>query len=134
MKIKSSLTSKRKLNPKVRVDMPFDEKMFCQRLQCKRTESRTVREVTYYTISTYKDLDELLGHNWHYREINSAGDFCYVVLETVKYHLYRCKPLIQYVLCENGKPVQAKTPQGHALIFSFDGVASAFGKNEDIFI
>ena len=41
LKIKSSLTSKRKSNPMVRVDMPFDKKMFCQGLQCKRTESKT---------------------------------------------------------------------------------------------
>ena len=65
LKIKSSLTSKRKSNPIVRVDIPFDKKMFCQGLQCKGTESRTVRGVTYYKISNYKDLDELLGHNWH---------------------------------------------------------------------
>ena len=135
LKIKSSLTSKRKSNPLVRVDMPFDKQTFCQGLQCKGTESRTVKGDTYYKISTYKDLDELLGHNWHYRGINSAGDFCYVMLETVEYHLYRRKPLIHYVPDENGRPLQAKTPQGHALVFTFvrgDGVASEFGKN-DIF-
>ena len=136
LKIKTSLTSKRKSNPVVRIDMPFDKKMFCQGLQCKGTESRTVRGITYYKIRAYKDLDELLGHSWHYRGINSAGDFCYVVLDTVEYHLNRRKPLIQYVPDENGKPVLSKAPQGHALIFSFvrgDGIASDFGKNQDIF-
>ena len=74
--------------------MQFDKNMFCQGLQCRGIESRTVRGITYYKISTYKDLDELLGHNWHYRGINSAGDFCHVVLDTVEYHLCRCKLLI----------------------------------------
>ena len=91
--------------------MQFDKKTLYQGFQCKRTESRTVKGVTYYKISTYKDLDELLGHNWHYRGINSAGDFCYVMLGTVEYHLYTCNLLIQYVPDDNGKPLQAKTPQ-----------------------
>lgn len=95
LKIKSSLTSKRKSNPIVRVDMPFDLKIFCQGLQCKGTVSKTVKGITYYKIRSYKELDELLGHNWHYRGINSSGDFCFVMLETVEYHLYRRRPLIQ---------------------------------------
>ena len=103
----------------MRIDMPFDKKVFCQGLQHKGTESRIVRGITYYKICTYKDLDELLGHSWHYWGINSADDFCYVVLDTVEYHLNRRKPLIQYVPDENGKPVLSKAPQGHALIFSF---------------
>ena len=136
LKIKSSLTSKRKSNPVVRVDMQFDKQTFCQGLQCKGTETRTVKGNTYYKINTYKDLDELLGHNWHYRGINSAGDFCYVMLDTIEYHLYRRNPLIHYVPDENGRPIQVKTPQGHALVFTFvmgDGVASDFGKSGDIF-
>ena len=103
----------------MRIDMPFDKKVFCQGLQRKGTESRIVRGITYYKICTYKDLDELLGHSWHYRGINLADDFCYVVQDTVEYHLNRRKPLIQYVQDENGKPVLSKAPQGHALIFSF---------------
>ena len=94
--------------------MPFDVKIFCQGLQCKGTVSKTVKGVTYYKIISYKELDELLGHNWHYRGINSSGDFCLVMLETVEYHLYRRRPLIQYVPDENGRPIQAITPQGHA--------------------
>ena len=89
LKIKSSLTSKRKSNPVVRVEMPFDKNMFCHGLQCKGTVKKTVKGVDYYKICSYKDLDELLGHNWHYRGINCSGDFCYIVLETVEYHLYR---------------------------------------------
>ena len=136
MKIKSTLTGKRKSNPIVRVDMTFDKQTFCKGLQCKGTVSRTVKGIVYYKISSYKELDELLGHNWHYRGINGAGDFCYVILNTVEYHLYQRKPLIQYVPDEGGKPLQTKTPQGYALVFTFvrgDGIAADFGKNEDIF-
>ena len=60
LKIKSSLTSKRKSNAIVRVDMPFDKKIFCQGLQCKVTESRTVRGVTYYRIDTKVEGSVLL--------------------------------------------------------------------------
>ena len=67
LKIKSSLTSKRKSNPVVRVDVPFDVKIIYQGLQCKGTVSKTVKGVTYYKISSYKELLELLSHNWHYR-------------------------------------------------------------------
>ena len=93
MKIKSTLTGKRKLNPIVRVDMTIDKQTFCQGLQCKGTVSRTVKGVVYYKISSYKELDELLGHNWHYSGTNGAGDFCYIILNTVEYHLYQRKPV-----------------------------------------
>ena len=46
LKINSSLTSKRKSDPVVRVDMPFDMKIFCQGLQCEGTVNKIVG-VTY---------------------------------------------------------------------------------------
>ena len=34
------------------------------------------RGIQRYKVNKYEDLDPLLGHNWHVRGINAAGDFC----------------------------------------------------------
>jgi len=59
---------------------------------------RLVRRVEHYTIDAYSDLDSLLGCNWHYRGLNSAGDFCYVMCGTVEFYVYRKRPLVFYVV------------------------------------
>ena len=60
--------------------------------------------VPIYTIDHYNDLDELLGNQWHMRELNVNGDFSYAILGTVSFLLTRCRPLSGYevVRCEDG--------------------------------
>ena len=78
----------------------------------------------------------MLGHNWHYRGSNSAGDFCFVIRETVEFYLCRKRPLIQYIPNGNQNPTRVSTPQGYALVFKYvrgDGTPSQFGKLDDVF-
>ena len=85
LKIKSLLVGHRKSNPVSRIEMTFDKVTFDEGLRTKGHASKSVRGTQHYKISSYNDLDGLLGHNWHYRGLNDVGDFCYVVLETVEY-------------------------------------------------
>ena len=96
---------------------------------------RLVRRVEHYTIDAYSDLDSLLGCNWHYRGLNSAGDFCYVMCGTVEFYLYRKRPLVYYVVKEE-KPTKTCVPQGYCLVFKYvrgDGPPSQFGKIDEVF-
>ena len=44
----------------------------------------------------YSDLDSLLGKKWFIRGINESGDFCYVMLETVRFYMSEKSPHIDY--------------------------------------
>ena len=81
-RIKSALNSNRKGSPLVRIDMPFDSIEFDGGLQRFGTKKRFVKGVQRYSISSYQDLNTLLGAGWHYRGININGDFCYIILNT----------------------------------------------------
>lgn len=96
LKIKSSLSSQRKANPAVRIEMMYDKRTFDEGLRMKGKFKQQIRGVEHYTIDAYSDLDSLLGCNWHYRGLNSAGDFCYVLPGTVDFYLCRRRPLIHY--------------------------------------
>ena len=92
-KIKSSLSSQRKPSPLVRIEMMYDQMVYEKGLKIKGKLKRQSRGVEHYTVEAYHDLDGILGCNWHYRGLNSAGDFCYVMLETIEFYLYRKRPL-----------------------------------------
>ena len=46
---------------------------------------RATKEV--YSLSCLTKLDDLLGDRWYIRGINSAGDFCYVEPDSVRFYL-----------------------------------------------
>lgn len=87
IRVKSALTSKRKGNP-VNISMPFNKQTFGEGLMLKGTIKKVVRAVKY-NIKTYADLDELFGRNWHFMGLNAAGDYCYVISNTLEYYLYK---------------------------------------------
>ena len=135
LKIKSSLTSQRKVNPMVRIEMMYDRGTFDKGPRMKGRFKQRNRGVEHYTIDNYNELDSVLGSNWHYRGLNSAGDFCYVMLRTVDFYLYCKRPLIHYIEKDN-KPVKICVPQGYVLVFQYvcgDGPSSQFGNIDSIF-
>ena len=119
MRIKSTLLAKRKANPVTRIDMPFDRAAFERGLKSHGQVKQYSRGTHRYKIAHYSDIEDLLGKNWHYRGVNSAGDFCYAILETVEFYLYHRRPLIHYIANEHGKPIQTSTPRGYMLVFKF---------------
>lgn len=135
LRIKSTLITSgtRKSNPCVRIVMPFDEKTFMEGLALQGYINDTNK---HYRITQYTDLDELLGEGWHFRGLNSIGDYCFVVPNTVEYYLSRRRSLVHFIPNVNGSPIRVCTPQGFMLYFTFvrgDGTSSDFGKNKTIF-
>ncbi len=135
-RIKASLKSGRKESPIVKIEMPFDRVTFDGGLGVCGVPKRFIHGTQRYSISSFKDLNRLLGSNWHVRGINKNGDFCYVILNTAEFYLYHRRPLKEYTPTCSGNPVEVKIELGHALVFSFvrgDGTPDKFGKDRDIF-
>lgn len=136
IRIKAALTSGRKESPVVRIDMPFDRVEFDGGLRTCGERKRYIRGTQRYTIKKYQDLDRLLGKNWHYRGINCNGDFCYAILKTVEYYLYRRRPLKEYVPTADLEVKEEGINTGDMLVFTFvkgNGTPENFGKDEAIF-
>ena len=59
--------------------MPFDVLLFNGGLKSLGNPSKNLGGNQHYKIVHYKDLNHLLGQNWHVRGINSNDDYGYVV-------------------------------------------------------
>ena len=130
-KIKNSLRSSRKSNPVVRIDMDFDYEIYNRDMKTlgQLKEMKGGDEV--YSIVHYGDLDTVLGPKWFIRGLNDAGDFCYTILNTVRFYLRKKLPLIDYQPQEDGKIRKMVYSQGYSLVFTFvrgDGVSSDYMK------
>ena len=63
--------------------MPINVVLFNGGLKMAGKPTKKVGGVQYYTIDQYRDLDHLLGINWHVCDINSQGDYSYAIKNTV---------------------------------------------------
>ena len=93
------------------------------------------RRYTVYTIQSYSSLDDLLGHNWHYRGINGEGDFSFVILSTVEFYLHERRRIKEYLPSTNGVRENFRS-SGYKLTFNFvrgDDTFHNFGRRSDIF-
>jgi hypothetical protein len=125
--IKQSLSCSRRSSPAIRVVVPFDAIHFNGGLKLLGTPSKKVQ-----------DLNPLLGKNWHYRGLNSNGDYGYVVLETIDFYVRKCKPIEEYLPAQQDgvSPRMSFIDTGYSLTFSFVcgyGSLSTFGKDKKIF-
>ena len=74
-----------------------------QALECGRKSSpvgvpfKRVQGIQHYKIKKYQDLDFYLGSSWHYRGLNSNGDYSFVELETVEFWLRKARSLVEYI-------------------------------------
>ena len=65
VKIKQALSCGRKISPAVRIVMLFDVVQFSGGLREAGIPSKKVHGVQHYKIRHYRDLNPLLGRNWH---------------------------------------------------------------------
>ena len=98
--------------------MSFDKLQFdgIRKLGTLKREERGVKK---YTIRHYSDLDSLLGSKWFIRGINENGEFCCVVLDTVRFYFSERLPLVDYQPTENGSGLKKLYFRGCSLVFSF---------------
>lgn len=136
LRVKSSLVSQRRSNPAVKIEMSFDRDIYEEGLSAVGYVKCTMRGVKHSSIRSYSDLDGLLGRDWHYRGLNSAGDFCYVIEGSIDFYLYKRRPLVQFIPDKDGIPAKVSVPRGYALVFKFirgDGTVSQFGRLHSVF-
>lgn len=113
--IKGALHSKQRSGPECRIELPFDKFLYGGGLVQCGTKLREFRGETIYGIKRYSDLNPILGENWHTRVLNKRMDFCYVVRETVQFHLHKRRPLLDFQPDSERQAI----PGGHVLVFKF---------------
>ena len=142
IKIKQGLICRTgKVSPSVVIDMGFDYLLFKGGLQAigvtkQNTHGTNIR----YKLRCYKDLDPLLGQNWHYRGANETGDYAFVILNTVEYYIHKRRNIIEYHPSQSvdtqSNPTLHTEDSGYALKFCFIrgyGNRFTFGKDKNIF-
>ena len=89
--IKKSLLPSKHEDPTVRIQVPGSREAFEQlaSVGTKKAKNR-------YTINAFNDLTTLLGDKWFLRIANKVGDFSYVILSTVEYHLTTPRRILEY--------------------------------------
>lgn len=83
--IKRKLVPGKREDPKVRIQLLFDRSSM-ELLKQEAVPLTSHRGHQGYGIKTYKDLNELLGKQWHLRVANINGDFSYAMLQTIQFH------------------------------------------------
>ena len=94
LRFKRALTCNRTSSPQVKIVMPFDILMFNGGLRVSGISTKVVGGNQQYKISHYRDLNHLLGSNWHFLGMNSNGYYGDLVMETASFYIHRSKPLI----------------------------------------
>ena len=109
-------------DPAVRIQLPCAHETF-QLLKRRGRSLGKSRARNTYTISNYCDLNSLLGEGWHLRVTNTNGDFCHVILETIRFYMMRPRPLLDFEArgrtAEDMELVPFYTEQPTALVFQF---------------
>ena len=134
-RVKKSISCSRTTSPKVVIVMPINVLLFKGGLEMAGKLTKKVGGVKYYGIDRYRNLNHLLGINWHVRGLNSQDDYDYAIKNTVQFYMRKFKPLVEYVSSSSGT-TKCKLDMGYYLCFSFTqgyGNVSTFGKDSDIF-
>ena len=136
-RIKTSLTSSRKGSPEVKVEMPFDRGLFEEGLKAKGQVVGKIRGNVQYSISSYADLDSVLGKNWHLRGFNPAGDCCYPILETIRFYIRQRRPLVEYIPLsktqDERNTQRVVKNQGYVLVFAFVRADGLYGNLQSMY-
>ena len=108
------------LNLYYRISMSFDTIYFdglIRKSKILPTPQRSKKLV--YTLLTLSKLDDILGFRWYVRGINKAGNFCFITLGTVKFHLRNKQNWVDFQMQADGKLSKIVFDEGCQLIFQF---------------
>ena len=121
--IKLALDSKRRKEPDVKIEIPFDDVLFNGGLRLQGFSKGFSYGHEVFSIRNFSDVDLSLGVGWWYRCLNKHLNFCYVNKETVRYYLHDRVSVQQY---NPDKGEIEGLSGGCSLVFKFvrmDGVA-----------
>ena len=118
--IKRAFSCSRKASPEVKITMPFDVTLFNGGLRLAAIPLKKSRgQLQQYKIKHNKDLNHLLGTDWHIRVLNENGDCGCIISDTVRFYICRNRPVIEYVSSPSNGLVRHSIDAGHSLVFSF---------------
>ena len=109
--------------------MSFDPLQF-DSLILKATKKEKKGTKVFYSLSCLTKLDDLLGDRWYIRGINSAGDFCYVEPDSVRFYLKFLKLKPDFQMKEHGTLTKRSFGMKSQLVFQFiqsDGISQQWG-------
>lgn len=93
--IKKKVLPSRSEDPEVRIQLPCDLSSF-QLIRDRGILVSGTQDSGKYSIGSHQDLEDILGKHWHYRISHPIGDFSYVILQTLTFHLCKSRPILEY--------------------------------------
>ena len=114
-----ALNSSSRSDPDIRIELSFDYFLFCGGLKQAGYLIKVSRGNEIFGIESYSALAPLLGDYWYVRVLNRQQDFCYAMLDTVQFYMYRRDSIVT-----NFEPLR-QLEGSHVLVFKFvrgDGV------------
>ena len=145
VKIKRTLSCNRKTSPKAKIAMSFDILLFNGSLLPIAVPARKVGGIQRYKIRNFSDLNSLVGRNWHFRGLNSNGDYGYVILKSIEFYIRKSRTILEYIPCQqtgsgdcmsDSQTESISTYTGYTLTFTFTvgyGTPATFGKDKTVF-
>ena len=73
----------------VTIDIGFDYLLFKGLHAVGVAKQSTHDNIMQYNLRCYKNLEPLLGHHRHCRGVNKNGDYVFVILSSVEYHIHK---------------------------------------------
>ncbi|XP_033763790.1 uncharacterized protein LOC117344989 [Pecten maximus] len=119
VQIKEHLNSKSLQNDsKISLKIPVIDTEEFQNLQRSGKIYKVTPHKVVYNIKHRHDLEKILGVGWDYRVISENGDNFFVKTETVKFWIYKRKPLKEFILYP-GHQEESLIDRGICLTFTF---------------
>ena len=87
--------------------MLFDQVSFVSLVVCSSmVPSCEQRKKKIYTLLNLSKFDDILDERWYIRGLNMAGDFCYVMHDTLRFYLKYNGGKIDYQLLNDGSIIK----------------------------
>lgn len=92
IEIKEQLNGHRKTDSFVEIKIPVQKDTFNSIAAFASFDAKLKK----FTVKSFTDLNEYLGKGWHYRILNAAGDFCFIIPGSLWFWLYERRPLTEF--------------------------------------
>ena len=118
VQVKENLNISRVRDTEVTITVRVQTETFMQFIQTVEGEAAEIRRGVQIYRANWKSIAKCLGDDWHFRIVNKAGDFAYVVEETIQFWMNERRSLEEYVRVGDTF-VKRLIHRGHTLSFRF---------------